>query len=214
MSGRSTPLLHEHYTAERASIGALRAQAFERLRAQRTQDQERLRRIAQRRQAAIRLVAKGRVAWFLWNAYERRAERRDRERLRSRHRAAVRAVWSEYGSTGWLDWLRDAARKGDREAVAALQERSARHRTHSAATHRPSDSRPDLGGRDAATAPGVRRDPCRRRESSDRRRDETACEGCSRNTRTRPSCRIRGAPACGSDRLFRLISTRRSERAV
>ena len=116
--------LHERYREERAAALARRARVMQRLREQRGRDEERLNRISQRRWAAVRIVAKGRVAWMLWRAYARQADRRDRERARQRYRASVRAAALQHPRMGWLDWLRDQASRGDAAAVAVLRSRN------------------------------------------------------------------------------------------
>jgi hypothetical protein len=92
------------------------------LRREHSQEDERLRAASQRRWAAIRLVAKGRVAWMLWSAYARQADRRERDRARQRRRAAASAA-ARQARAGWLEWLRDRAARGDADALAALRDR-------------------------------------------------------------------------------------------
>jgi hypothetical protein len=118
--------LYERYRHEREAFVEARARAIAQLRQHRDRDEDRLERISQRRWAAVRLVAKGRVAWALWSAYARQADRRDRERARSRYRAGVRAAAAQHPRPGWLEWLRNRAGHGDAEALATLRSRSLR----------------------------------------------------------------------------------------
>lgn len=128
MPQQGTTALYHRYREQQPSALERRNRAVEKLREQRGRDDERLRRTSRRRWAAIRLVAKGRVAWMLWSAYARQADRRDRERARRRRHADVRAAVAELPRSGWLDWLRDNAAQGDQEALAALRRRSHRDR--------------------------------------------------------------------------------------
>lgn len=118
--------LYEQYCRERDATLGGRDRAIARLRQQRGRDEERLERISQRRWAAVRLVAKGRVAWALWSAYAKQADRRDRERARARYRAGVRAAAALHPRPGWLEWLRNRAGHGDGEALALLRSRTPR----------------------------------------------------------------------------------------
>jgi len=121
-----TSRLYEQYRREREAKFDARDRAITQLRQQRGRDEERLERISQRSWAAVRLVAKGRVAWALWSAYAKQADRRDRERARSRYRAAVRAAAAQHPRPGWLEWLQNSAGHGDAEALAMLRSRSLR----------------------------------------------------------------------------------------
>jgi hypothetical protein len=121
-----TSQLHERYRQEREAAFEARARAIAQLRQERARDEERLTRTSQRRWAAVRVVAKGRVAWALWSAYAKQADRRDRERARRRHRAAVRAAVAHHRSAGWLEWLRTSAVRGDADALTALRSRDLR----------------------------------------------------------------------------------------
>ncbi|HEX7479605.1 MAG TPA: TraI/MobA(P) family conjugative relaxase, partial [Polyangiales bacterium] len=121
---KSAARLYERYLQDRAAALDRRNHAVGQLREQRGEDDARLRRTSQRRWTAIRLVARGRVGWMLWSAYARQADRRDRERARQKHRASVRAAAAQHRRTGWLEWLRQSAARGDAEALAALRSRS------------------------------------------------------------------------------------------
>jgi hypothetical protein len=118
--------LYERYRQEREAFVEEQARAIAQIRQQRGRDEERLKRISQRRWAAVRLVAKGRVAWALWRAYAKQADRRDRERARGRCRATARAAAAQHPKPGWLEWLRSKAGDGDAEALAMLRRRSLR----------------------------------------------------------------------------------------
>jgi hypothetical protein len=118
--------LYERYRQEREAFVEARARAITQLRQHRDRDEDRLERISQRRWAAVRIVAKGRAAWALWSAYAKQADRRERERARSRYRAGVRAAAAQHPKPGWLEWLRNRAGHGDAEALAMLRSRSLR----------------------------------------------------------------------------------------
>jgi hypothetical protein len=96
----------------------------------------------------VRLVVKGRVAWALWSAYAKQADRRDRERSRRRHRAAVRAAVADHRSAGWLEWLRTSAARGDADALTAL-------RSGGDQLECPNDQAPDPPGRAECESPTV-----------------------------------------------------------
>jgi hypothetical protein len=116
--------LYEQYRQEREAALDARGRAIARLREQRGCDEQRFERISQRRWAAVRLVAKGRVAWALWSAYARQADRRERERARNRYRAAVRAAAAQHPRPSWLEWLRNRAVADNAEALAIVRNRS------------------------------------------------------------------------------------------
>jgi hypothetical protein len=116
--------LYEQYLRERNTAASRRRGAVAQLREQRGQDEEQLRATSQLRWKAIRFVAKGRVAWMLWSAYARLADRRARDRALRRYRAGLRAAAMQRPRTGWLAWLRDRAARGDADALAALRARS------------------------------------------------------------------------------------------
>jgi MobA/VirD2-like, nuclease domain/TraI-like middle domain len=108
--------LYERYRQEREATREARARTIARLRQQRDRDEHRLEHISQRRWAAVRLVAKGRVAWALWSAYAKQADRRDRQRARARYRARVRAAAAQHRTPGWREWLRTAGQPAARTA--------------------------------------------------------------------------------------------------
>jgi hypothetical protein len=68
----------------------------------------------------------GRVAWSLWSAYAKQADRRDRERARDRYRAGMRLAAAQHPRLGWLEWLRNRAGHGDAEALTLLRSRGRR----------------------------------------------------------------------------------------
>lgn len=120
--------LYERYLRECEAAVEQRGRAAAHIRQRRGREEERQRRISRRRWAAVRFVAKGRVAWRLWSAYARQADRRDWERARQRHRDAARAAATQHPRTGWLEWLRQKAASGDAEALSTLRKRSERER--------------------------------------------------------------------------------------
>jgi hypothetical protein len=116
-------LLYEQYRRECGTIGSGPRPRIAQPDAEQSCDRERVRVHSQRRWAAIRLLAKGRVAWMLWSAYARHADRRERDRLRQRSRARRRAVAPQKPRPRWLDWLRGRAARGDEDALSALRAR-------------------------------------------------------------------------------------------
>ena len=105
--------LYERYIRDREAANDRRSRAIARLGEERGGEGARLQQSSQRRWAAVRHVARGRIAWTLWSAYARQADRRERERARQRRRRAVRAVAAELRRPSWIDWLRDRAAHGD-----------------------------------------------------------------------------------------------------
>jgi hypothetical protein len=116
-----TMRLYDQYRREREAAFDARARAIAQLRQRRSRESERLTATSKRRWAAVRFMAKGRVAWALWSAYARQADRRDRERARNRFRAGVRAAVAQHPRTGWREWLRDRAGHSDVDARGVLR---------------------------------------------------------------------------------------------
>lgn len=104
-----SPQLYERYRHEREAALQARDRAIAHVRLQRERDESQLRQRSKRRWAAVRLVATGRIAWALWSAYARQADRRDHERTRARRRTALRAAAAQHPRPGWRDWLRSQA---------------------------------------------------------------------------------------------------------
>ena len=129
-----TSRLYEQYRREREAALAARARAIAQLRQERGRDESRLEQISQRRWAAVRLVAKGRMAWALWSACAKQADRRDRARARDRYRASRHAAAVKYPRTGWLEWLQNRGRHGDAEALAMLRTEASEIRGSSSAS--------------------------------------------------------------------------------
>jgi hypothetical protein len=114
--------LYDQYLRERATTAARRRDVVAGMWEQRSQDEERLRTASHRRWNAIRFIAKGRIAWALWSAYARQADRRARECAMFRYRTGLRKA-AKRQATGWLAWLQERAARGDADALAALRAR-------------------------------------------------------------------------------------------
>lgn len=121
-----TPALYARYATERDQTRLARTEALQRLRTEHARERAALRNSTKRRWAAAKLMMRGPMSAKIWSLNVKLANRRDCERLRQRHREALRAVAERHRSDGWLGWLQRQARQGDMEALTVLRARASR----------------------------------------------------------------------------------------
>ena len=124
-TGINTVELYARYKIENQKNTGTRTVEWRKIRAQKNQQIEASKNSNRLRRATIKLIGEGRLNKKILYSQAHQSFREKTQAINKKYQQEKKAIFNQYQSLTWADWLKKKSLQGDQEALAALRSRRA-----------------------------------------------------------------------------------------